>query len=206
MDEIGRPKQRVRIPVVLSRAEVATCLLAAMNGIGSSVSCFTVPACRLLECLSLRVKDLDFDRKDNRRASWQGRQGSRRHAARELAERCENKSRILGAFGLLIVPTKLAWCLHAGCARTKVPACGRKLGVALAIPVSDAFHRSSQQNATPAPSIRTIRGTRHRASRMPGAESPRRSLRIRCGIPSQRICSTQASTSVECRNCSATAT
>lgn len=63
MDEIGRPKQRVHIPVVLSRAEVAT-LFSALD-VRHLLICQLLygAGLRLMESLSLRVKDLDFDRK-----------------------------------------------------------------------------------------------------------------------------------------------
>jgi integron integrase len=62
MQEIGRPPVRVRIPVVLSRDEVAR-LLAALDGTYALVARLLYGAgLRLMECLRLRVKDLDFDR------------------------------------------------------------------------------------------------------------------------------------------------
>jgi integron integrase len=62
MQEIGRPLVRVRIPVVLSRDEVAR-LLGALDGTHALVARLLYGAgLRLLECLRLRVKDLDFDR------------------------------------------------------------------------------------------------------------------------------------------------
>lgn len=62
MDELVRPKARVRVPVVLSREEVAQRLprlqarhrLIAKLRYGAGL--------RLLERLSLRIKDVDFDR------------------------------------------------------------------------------------------------------------------------------------------------
>lgn len=62
MQEIGRPKSKVRIPVVLSREEV-TRLLAAMDGVPASIACTLYgTGMRLQECLQLRTKDVDFDR------------------------------------------------------------------------------------------------------------------------------------------------
>lgn len=64
MQSFGRPKSRVRVPVVLSREEV-TRLLGAFEP--SSVQGLVArtlygTGMRLAECLKLRVKDLDFDR------------------------------------------------------------------------------------------------------------------------------------------------
>jgi integron integrase len=63
MDEIGRPQARIRIPVVLSREEVAA-LLQAVDPRYQVISQLLYGAgLRILECLRLRVKDVDFDRK-----------------------------------------------------------------------------------------------------------------------------------------------
>jgi integron integrase len=63
MNEIGRPKTRVRIPVVLSRMEIAR-LFAVMEGHhGLIAKVLYGMGLRLMECLRLRVKDIDFDRK-----------------------------------------------------------------------------------------------------------------------------------------------
>lgn len=64
LNEIGRPKQRERVPVVLSRGEVSR-LLAAMDGEAHDLArllCGT--GMRLMEALRLRVKDVDFDRSE----------------------------------------------------------------------------------------------------------------------------------------------
>jgi integron integrase len=62
MKDIGRPQTPVRVPVVLSRQEVAR-LLAAMKGVeGLIAQLLYGTGMRKLECLRLRVKDLDFDR------------------------------------------------------------------------------------------------------------------------------------------------
>src|SRR4030095_12936010 len=56
-------KQRVHIPVVLSRAEVAALLCALDESHLLICQLLYGAGLRLMECLSLRVKDLDFDRK-----------------------------------------------------------------------------------------------------------------------------------------------
>lgn len=64
MKEIGRPKKREHVPVVLSRAEVAR-LLDAMDGIeGKLARLLYGTGMRLMEALRLRVKDVDFDRNE----------------------------------------------------------------------------------------------------------------------------------------------
>jgi len=62
MSGIGRPRAQPQVPVVLSREEVAR-LLAAIDPQHHLVASILYGAgLRLSECLSLRVKDIDFDR------------------------------------------------------------------------------------------------------------------------------------------------
>jgi len=62
MQEIGRPHTAKRVPVVLSRDEVAR-LLAAMTEVHGLIARLLYgTGMRKMECLRLRVKDLDFDR------------------------------------------------------------------------------------------------------------------------------------------------
>lgn len=63
MQEIGRPKPRFRIPVVLSRDEVALLLGQVDEKYRLMCQLLYGAGLRLMECLQLRVKDLDFDRK-----------------------------------------------------------------------------------------------------------------------------------------------
>ncbi|QSX79364.1 integron integrase [Agrilutibacter solisilvae] len=64
MESVVRAKRPRRIPVVLSRDEV-TRLLAAMDGsLGLMVSLLYGTGMRLMECLRLRIKDVDFARRE----------------------------------------------------------------------------------------------------------------------------------------------
>jgi integrase len=63
MQQIGRPKSPVRIPVVLSRSEVARLLEQVEPTFRVVVAMLYGAGLRLVECLRLRVKDVDFDRK-----------------------------------------------------------------------------------------------------------------------------------------------
>jgi len=63
LDQIGRPKERVRIPVVLSREEVARLLAAIDRPHKLMCQLLYGAGLRLMECVSLRVKDVDFDRR-----------------------------------------------------------------------------------------------------------------------------------------------
>ena len=64
MDEVVRAKRPQRIPVVLTREEV-TRLLALMEGrYGLMASLLYGTGMRLMECVRLRVKDVDFGRNE----------------------------------------------------------------------------------------------------------------------------------------------
>lgn len=64
LDEVVRAKRPEKLPVVLSRAEVFA-LLGVMRGTRRLQAVLLYGAgLRLLECLRLRVKDLDFDRSE----------------------------------------------------------------------------------------------------------------------------------------------
>ena len=60
LDELVRAKRPQRLPVVLTRVEVAT-LLAAMQGThGLMAALLYGTGMRLMECMRLRVKEIDF--------------------------------------------------------------------------------------------------------------------------------------------------
>ena len=62
MQEIGRPQQRFRVPVVLSRDEVARLLSQVDARYRLICQMLYGTGLRLMECMCLRVKDVDFDR------------------------------------------------------------------------------------------------------------------------------------------------
>ena len=63
MQEIGRPQARRRLPVVLSREEVSRLLPQVESGYQLMARLLYGSGLRLMECLRLRIKDLDFDRR-----------------------------------------------------------------------------------------------------------------------------------------------
>jgi len=62
MQEIGRPRTPVRVPVVLSRVEVARLLARVVPPHRTLIELLYGSGLRLKECLQLRVKDVDFER------------------------------------------------------------------------------------------------------------------------------------------------
>ncbi len=64
MDDIRRAKRPLRLPVVLDRAQTAA-LLAEMDGVTALMASLLYGAgLRLMECLRLRVQDVDFARRE----------------------------------------------------------------------------------------------------------------------------------------------
>ena len=85
MDKIVRAKRSRRIPVVLSMDELQR-LLMMMDGQPWLMAALMYgTGMRLMECVRLRIKDVDFDRKGNPGARWQGCEGSSRALAAEAA-------------------------------------------------------------------------------------------------------------------------
>jgi site-specific recombinase XerD len=63
MQSIGRPRQRVRVPVVLSRDEVTRLFAALPSHDPPLLQLLYGAGLRIMEGLRLRIKDLDFDRR-----------------------------------------------------------------------------------------------------------------------------------------------
>ena len=64
LDDIVRPKKPARLPTVLNEREVE-CILSLMEGVhGLMARLIYGTGLRLLECLRLRVKDVDFERRE----------------------------------------------------------------------------------------------------------------------------------------------
>ena len=64
MEDIRRAKRPLRLPIVLSRDEVAT-LLAEMSGVTRLMAVLLYGSgLRLMECVRLRVQDVDFGRRE----------------------------------------------------------------------------------------------------------------------------------------------
>ncbi len=64
LNEVVRPKRPARLPTVLNEGEVQ-CLLALMHGVHGLMARLIYGAgLRLTECLRLRVKDVDFSRRE----------------------------------------------------------------------------------------------------------------------------------------------
>ena len=78
-----RAKPSQHLPEVLTKDE-ARQVIAQLSGIYQlQAKLLYGSGLRLLECLRLRVKDLDFERRANHRPRHEGQRGSRHHVARQ---------------------------------------------------------------------------------------------------------------------------
>jgi integron integrase len=128
LDTIVRAKRSRRIPVVLSCDEVQR-LLAAMDGRpGLIASLLYGTGMRLMECLRLRVKDVDFSRNEITVREGKGGKDRRTVLPRSLVEplqreiaraRILHESDLAAGFGEARLPFALA---------RKYPRAGRELG------------------------------------------------------------------------------
>ena len=205
MDQIGRPKERLRIPVVLSRAEVAQLLAAVDDDHRLMCQVLYGAGLRLMECVTLRVKDLDFDRKTI--VVRQGKGG---------------KDRVVMFPTTLIEPLRLQ--LERSRSLWAEDRAARRAGVWIPDALARKYPRSGESwswhwvfpSATLSTDPRTnVRRRHHQYEQTVGRAIARRSRRrrfrrrlrpTRCATRSQRTCSNPASTSGACRSCSGIAT
>lgn len=205
MDGIVRAKRPARVPVVLSENEVRA-LLARLDGKRWLVATLLyATGMRLLEGLRLRVKDVDFERREITVRDGKGGARPQDHAAgapdraAALAPRSRKgsaRARPCGGFRRGLSAVRAGAQVSAGRA---------KLGLAIRVSIRQPVKRSSRRDGAPAPSGRESGPApcwRRRAR--PGWPSPCR--RTSCGTALPRTCSRAATTSGRCRNCSATKT
>lgn len=205
METVVRAKRPQRVPVVLSRDEVNR-LLAMMDGrFGLMASLLYGSGMRLMECVRLRVKDVDFEL--NQICVRDGKGGKDRHVPlpqrlREALRAQLKRVRVIHQQDL-VAGLGAVWLPHA--LARKYPSAPRAPGWQYVFPSDScrATHAMASGDAItwtrPACSARcAMRGSR------PVSSSP--PLATRCDIPSRRTCWRRGRTSVRSRSCSVTRT
>ena len=81
LEGIESAKRPARLPVVLTRAEVESILTHLGGTVGLMIRLLYGTGMRIMECVRLRVKDVDFARKRDRGPAGQGREGPHDRAA-----------------------------------------------------------------------------------------------------------------------------
>ena len=178
MDEIRRAKRPMRLPVVLTRAEVHA-LLGELDGSSWLLASLLYgTGMRLMECMRLRVKDIDFERREI--TVRQGKGGKDRRTMlpallvdplrAQLREAARIHERDLAAgLGAVSLPDAIA---------RKYPGAAREWGWQYAFPAS---HRSTDP--------RSGRTGRHHLDESGLQRSFKQALR-RCGIAKPASCHT----------------
>jgi integron integrase len=205
LQEIGRPAGRRRIPAVLTAAEVQR-LLSFMEGEPLLLARLLYgTGMRLMEALSLRVKDIDFQRSAIVVREGKGAKDRvvmlPRSMRDELADQLARSHRLWAADrAAQRSGVALPHALEA-----KYPRAGLAWGWhwVFPSPTLSVDPRTGVERRHHLYEERLARGLK-RAAAQAGVEKPV-SVTL-CGTASPRICCSQAWTSAPCRNCSVTAT
>jgi integrase len=131
VDDVERAKAPKRLPAVFTRGEVRAVLSRLRGGAWLMASLLYGSGLRLMECVRLRVKDVDFARLRLTARDGKGREGPRRRAplaARRAAARADGEGEGAARGGLA---RRLGPRLPAARAGQEVPE--RREGVVLAV-------------------------------------------------------------------------
>ena len=205
LDGVEKAKAPVRLPIVLTRDEVAQ-VLARLDGVHRLIgSLLYGTGLRIMEAMRLRVKDVEFSRREILVRDGKGNKdrvtmlpvrllGPLREQlehAREL-----HRGDLAEGFGAVWLPFALD---------RKYPGVAREWSWQYVFPAAsrsvdprDSMER--RHHLTDQAFQRAMKGA------VRGAASRSRLRRTRCGIRSRRTCSSRATTSGRCRSSSATRT
>src|SRR6266850_1256998 len=132
MNDIVRAQRPDRLPVVLSRQEVAA-LLSRLRAVWLMASLMYGAGLRLLECAELRVKDLNFDRGELTIRDCKGGKGSRDDVAgcaecsvARSSGTCESPARLRSG-------RRSGERRAIGCSSRQVSQCSPRVGVAMGL-------------------------------------------------------------------------
>jgi len=152
MQQIGRPPERKRIPVVLTVQEVQT-LLSQMVGTEALLAALLYGSgLRLREALGLRVKDVDFDRHAIIVRSGKGDKDRVVMLPKALVLRM--KAQLVQVRALGAGPGHWARRrVSATCTGAQVPLSGRELGLVLGVSLAQAVGGSANGYRAPPPFV-----------------------------------------------------
>lgn len=151
MDGIHRAKRPKRLPVVLSREEVAA-LLGEMEGVTWLMASLLYGAgLRLMECMRLRIQDVDFVRHEITVRQGKGGKDRRTMLPAISAEALQNQMAEAPPCAQARSRRGL-WCgVVAGCAGKEVSGCRARVGLAIRVSRLCPQHRSAFGHDGPAP-------------------------------------------------------
>lgn len=207
LDGVVKAKQPQRLPVVMTRAEVAA-TLGRMVGVQRLVAGLLYGSgLRLMEALRLRVKDVDFSRNEILVRDGKGAKDRITMLPLALSEplqrhlegvRDSHQRDLAEGFGDVYLPFALA---------RKYPNAPRQWGWQYVFPAPTRSVDPRDPGASPRRhhvDEKSVQRAMKQAVRDAGLTKP--ATHIRCVIPSPRTCWSQATTSVPCRSCWVTRT
>jgi integron integrase len=204
LTEIGRPAVRRRLPVVLTREEVAA-LLARLSGEQALLARLLYgTGLRISEALQLRVKDIDFrmravivregkggkDRVVMLPASLEGALRDQLRSARRCWEQDVTEQR---------AGVEMPHALER-----KFPRAGQSWSWFWVFPQDQAFDRSAQRRGAAGTTSTTRPSSAPSSARCRRPASPSPLHRTPCGIRLPPICCSRGRIFEPCRSCSAT--
>lgn len=139
MDDVVRAKRPRRLPVVLSREEVGR-LLASLDGVHWLMAGLLYGAgLRLMECLRLRVKDVDFARQEITVREGKGNKDRRVPLPQTLRRGARASDRARAATARARPRSGPRRSAPSGRAGAQIPAGGPRVGLAVRLSIESAF-------------------------------------------------------------------
>lgn len=206
MEEVVSAKRPRRLPVVLSQEEVARMLSVMPEGMPELMARLLYgTGMRLLEGLRLRIKDVDFARKEICVRSGKGDKDRRVPLPESLRGRLlRSASGRCGCMGRTGSPAVGGYiCRMRWHGNTRMPTASRAGSTCFLPGGFLPIHAVVGQGAITL-ARRSCSGPSKPHASVPA--SPSRPPVIRCGIPAPRICRGPATISAPCRNCWVTRT
>jgi integrase len=128
-----RARRPMRLPVVLTHAEAMALLVELRGSVALMARLMYGAGLRLLECVELRVKDVDFSSREIRARDGKGAQGSRNDAASEPGGAARQPPE---ARPRLVRTRPCSWRRMGGVtgrAESKVSQCGTRVELAMGV-------------------------------------------------------------------------
>ncbi len=205
LGELTRAKRPGRMPIVLARDEVAR-VLAAMTGTSALVGKLLYGAgLRLLECLCLRVKDVDFAGNLLRIREGKGNRDRVAILPGQLREPLQAHLRMREAIHRRDLEAGAGWVALPDAIGRKYPNAGREWAWQWVFAATRCYHDPTTGQVRRHHLHETVLQREMRAA-VARAGLAKRRRATRCGTPSRRTCWKTDATSARCRSCSGTAT
>jgi len=164
MEGMARAKRPARVPVVLTQTEVRA-LLGHLDGTRwLATSLLYATGMRLLEGLRLRVKDVDFERREITVRDGKGGRDRRTMLPERLIEPLRSHLERVK----VLHERDLRGRVPAIRASAQVPACGSQLALAVRIPLRQPLDRSARRRHSPPSPGREGRAARRIGGRTEG--------------------------------------